>query len=121
MIFWGATADGLTNKEISLLLNQYDIKDVSPGITKADRLFNALYTRQQTDKCANNVPDKFDFRRHELIRVLAFAGLTLTEQGKLEGEKRVTMLSEAQKRADKLLSILSERKIHPDELKFCKA
>jgi uncharacterized protein (TIGR02391 family) len=59
--------------------------------------------------------------RHRLNEVLAFAGLTVTEAGKLGPVQAARTLDEAAERAGRLQSALLQRKVHPDVLKFCKA
>jgi hypothetical protein len=49
------TTDGLVGREIDALLSLANIPNVTPGITKNRRLFNALHSKQATDGCANNV------------------------------------------------------------------
>jgi len=143
----GDTNEGLTNTEIEQLLLRANIEDPiskipkSPyyytAISKKDRLYQALSTRQIQDKCGNNVAtfiltamspvryiqerEKFEFRLGELNKVLSFSGLAIGEDGKLRTSKKVETLSEAEQRAGRLSIELANRNAHPDVLAFCRA
>ena len=133
----GDTHAGLTGSEIGQILRDCGIDDPSPGITKRYRLFEALSRRQKLDRCGNNVVafiyaamnpvryvgnhELFENRRFQLNQVLAFAGYTLGEDGKLRQVKAVRTLNEAQERASRLRKELIARKVHPDVLRFCRA
>lgn len=130
------TSTGLTGGEIGSLLCSCGINDLSPGITKRRRLFEALNAKQATDRCANNVVafiqqamnparhvgenDYFEGQRSQLNEVFSFAGLELGEDGKIGVVTPVSTLAEAAQRADQLRRILRERDIHPDVLRFCR-
>jgi uncharacterized protein (TIGR02391 family) len=131
------TATGLKGSEIGRLLSECGIEDPSPGITKRDRLFDALAARQNRDRCGSNVvafilkamdpvrysrePALFQQRRDELNKVLAFSGLHLKEDGKLLKGTPARTLTEAQARANNLRVALQRRNVHPDVLRFCRA
>lgn len=133
----GDTNEGLTGTQIGQLLQRCGIDDPSPGITKRDRLFDALRARQDRDGCANNVvafiqtaldPVRFVGNaagfaafRDRLNEVLAFSGLHLGEDGKVRAVAHARTLDEAQERAGRLRSELARRKVHHDVLQFCKA
>ena len=51
----GNTGEGLTGSEIGQYLKACGIADPSSGLTKRHRLFEALRTKQDADRCANNV------------------------------------------------------------------
>src|SRR5437667_10255185 len=51
----GDTNTGLTGSQIGELLSRCGIVDPLPGLTKRDRLFEALRSRQERDGCANHV------------------------------------------------------------------
>lgn len=51
----GDTSNGLTGSEISYFLQQCNIKDVTPEITKWKRLYSALASVQNFDKCSNKI------------------------------------------------------------------
>jgi uncharacterized protein (TIGR02391 family) len=107
-----------------------------PGMTKRHRLFEALSAKQDRDGCANNVlafvqtaldPVRFIGNaagfafRDRLNEALAFSGLHLGEDGKLQAVTQARTLDEAQERAGRLRSELARRKVHHDVLQFCKA
>lgn len=133
----GATSNGLTGNEIGPVLQTCGIDDPSPGITKRRRLFDALQARQQRDKCGNLVvafvceamkpvryvgdEETFEYRRSQLNQVLAFAGYSLREDGRIEAATKTQTLTQAQKRAHKLRRELQNRRVHPDVLRFCRA
>ena len=133
----GDTNSGLSGSEIGQLLRDCGISDLSPSNTKRDRLFEALQWRQQQDRCANQVvafvqhsmnPVRythdhamFEDRRSQLNQVLAFAGYTVSQDGKLGRVTQAHTLAEAQERAGKLYHALMARHAHPDVIRFCKA
>ncbi len=133
----GDTAEGLTGSQIGQLLARCGIDDPSPGNTKRDRLFDALRAKQERDGCANNIlafvqtaldPVRFIGNaagfaafRDRLNEALAFSGLHLGEDGKLQAVSQARTLDEAQERAGRLRSELARRKVHHDVLQFCKA
>lgn len=133
----GDTDTGLTGSEIGQLLNNSRIDDPAPGFTKRYRLFEALSKRQESDSCANNIvafiqsamnpvryvdsQKSFELRRDRLNKALAFAGFTLGEDGKLHYTDVVHTLSEAEQRANHLRKQLSDRNVHTDVLRFCRA
>lgn len=51
----GETVDGYTGSEIELFLAQCSIPDISPGITKWKRLYNALANIQNIQQCSNSI------------------------------------------------------------------
>lgn len=131
----GATDTGLTGSEIARYLCECNIPDPVPGMTKRVRLFEALRTKQRADRCSNNLctfiervmspvihvdsKEYFETKRAELNRVLAFAGLSLTEEGKLKETSRATTIPAAEAMASRLRLRLQERGVHGDVLKFC--
>jgi len=118
-------------------LSRCGIADPSPGITKRDRLFDALRARQESDGCANHVlafiekaldpvrfignSQGFASFRARLNEALAFSGLHLGEDGRLVQVTPAQTLDEAQQRAGRLRAELTRRQVHPDVLQFCRA
>lgn len=51
----GATIGGLSGSQIYRFLNECNIPDIQPDITKRHRLFEALNSKQRQDCCANNI------------------------------------------------------------------
>ena len=133
----GDTSDGLTGSEIGRALTECGISDPGSGMTKWKRLYAALGERQGSDRSANAVaafilraleparwarePHRFQVMRDGLNEALVFAGLHLTEDGKLVRVDAATTLTEAQKRASRLRTELSRRQVHGDVLRFCTA
>ena len=107
----GDTATGLTGREIGRYLSERSIADPHPGMTKRDRLFEALRAKQNEDRCANNVlafikkvmdpvlyvdqQERFESRRSALNVVLAFSGIVLDEKGRLRRSVQARTISEA--------------------------
>jgi uncharacterized protein (TIGR02391 family) len=134
---------GLSNRELQEVLSAANVRDPtptpSPGtyvrISKRDRLFNALVTRQNADGNANGVlrfvktamdparytqnPGQFDSRRDVLNETLSFVSLEVTEEGKLRRVEQATTLSEARLRANRLRKHLVERRAHQRLLSAC--
>ena len=131
------TDTGLTGGEIGHLLANARISDLDPTLTKWRRLMNAFIGFQNENHCANNIYDfiskamapvrymneheLFEHRRGELNQCLAFVGLTLKEDGVIGRIAKAATIGEAAKRADKLKSKLSERNVHDDVIRFCRA
>jgi len=133
----GDTDKGLTGTEIGKLLLDSKIPDTDPSLTKWKRLYNAFANWQNDHQCSNNIwdfikramapvrylndKDKFEFRRIELNKRLSFIGIEITDAGKLVKTAIVDTIEEAERKADRLKSVLNERNVHQDVLRFCKA
>lgn len=133
----GDTVSGFTGSQIGQLLEECNIEDPMPGMTKWRRLYEVLLRQQNRDNCANNIcafiehamspsryldnQEKFSHFKYELNKILSFEGLCVGEDGKLQRTKKATTINEAEARASKLREILLSRKVHPDILKYCKA
>lgn len=131
------TDKGLTGSQIGQLLADSRIPDPNPEMTKWKRLYNAFAEWQNAKQLGNCVlmfvsramnptlyttqRDLFASRRDELNVVLAFAGIHVGEDGKIRRSTKAENLSEAMKRASRLHDALSNRNVHQDVLKFCKA
>lgn len=133
----GDTASGLTGGEIGRLLRDCRIEDPSPLMTKRHRIFAALSTCQERDRCGNNVAafimasmnpvrhvreqEQFIARKDKLNEVLAFASLSIGDDGRFRKVQVARTISEAKERAGRLLAEMHRRNVHADVLKFCKA
>jgi uncharacterized protein (TIGR02391 family) len=133
----GDTDDGLKGGEIEHTLRQVNIPDTDPTLTKWKRLFNAFAAKQNLSQNRTNIlqfirvtmrPEKYigNSERYETLRsnlniALSFCGLKVKEDGDLVMCDKVSTLSEAENRANRLKLSLRERDIHPDVLKFCRA
>ncbi|MBO9328637.1 TIGR02391 family protein [Achromobacter xylosoxidans] len=131
------TDNGLTGNEIGRLLQEIDIADPSPGMTKWKRLFNALADAQNRHQVGNHLimfinramnpvsyardTGAFVWRRHELNVVLAFAGFEVREDGKVKYADKATTLDAARTRAGRLRAALESRAVHPEVLNYCRA
>ena len=133
----GDTERGLTGSEIGRLLLQSKLKDIDSTNTKWKRIYNSFIDFQNKNHVANNIftfilysmdparfignKDLFEDLRETLNQQLAFAGFKISESGKLQKTKQALTLSEAQERAVRLKSKLSERNGHPEIFKYCHA
>ena len=131
----GDTGEGLTGAEIGHLLATCKIKDVAPTSTKRHRLYNAFAEDQNTrghrhilalirhamkpERYIRN-PERFEPLRARLNQALLFAGLMVSESGKINNVERAQTLSDAQRRAQDLRLDLISRGVHEDVLRFCK-
>jgi uncharacterized protein (TIGR02391 family) len=131
------TQHGVSGSEIAYLLQDCKIADVSPGITKWKRLFNALVTIQNERQMGNHVimvvnrvfkpvqysanPQKFSFLRDQLNVVLAFSGFHIGMDGKVRGADKVSNLNQALEKATRLHAALVSRGVHKDVLLFCRS
>lgn len=132
----GDTSSGFTGREIRSLLASCGLPD--PGeITKRDRLFEGLRAGQASGGGSGSTVARFlqeamdpvryradrelfEARWYELNVALAFAGIRIRDDGKLEAIPAAATLTEAQQRASKLRSELARRGIAGDVLRFCR-
>ncbi|HTD97777.1 MAG TPA: TIGR02391 family protein [Mucilaginibacter sp.] len=130
-----STTDGLTGTEIRKILNDCEITDTDPGMTKWKRLYNAFIHSQNHHQCSNYVlkflshamqPSRyvgndnlFHFRMNELNKRLSFIGLELSEKAQYKLVNKATTLSEAQQRASHFKYKLEMRNAHPTIIKYC--
>ncbi len=118
------------------LFGDCGIQDVSGQSTKWRRIYHTLLSRQEQDRCGNNVaafiravmqpvrfPDSgaFESTRKELNVRLVFEGLELDEQGQLQRVPVAKTLPDAEERAQVLAAKLKGRGIHPEAMRFCRA
>jgi uncharacterized protein (TIGR02391 family) len=131
------TTTGLTGSQIGHVLRDCRMPDVSPDITKWQRLYNAFVGCQNEHQAGNHVVmfitramnpvqytgsrDAFTTRRDELNAVLAFCGMELGDDGKVRRASRAANLDEALVRANRLKAALGTRNVHADVLQFCRA
>lgn len=133
----GETAEGLTGAQIDQALAQAGIPNVSPGITKRHRIFNALAAHQNKHGNGKSLvafirttmaPVRYRnehalhaCRMAELNQVLIYAGLAVDDKGdvvKLKGGAAST-LDEAAQRAGSIRSELRRRGTHRRVLDYC--
>lgn len=131
------TERGLTGSQIERLLQEIKVEDVSPGLTKWKRLFNALAEAQNKHQLGNHLimlinramnpvsyaRDKaaFDWRRSELNVVLSFSGFGVRKDGKVVRSRKETTIAGARARAGRLQAALESRNVHSEVLKYCRA
>ncbi|AOE85926.1 TIGR02391 family protein [Pseudomonas sp. TCU-HL1] len=131
------TSNGLTGTEIGRLLQEINVQDPSPDMTKWKRLFNALAGVQNRHQVGNHLimfinramnpvsyardPGTFAWRRDELNVVLAFAGFYVRDDGKVAFTDKATTLDAARARAGRLRAALETRSVHPEVLHYCRA
>lgn len=130
------TAQGLTGTQIGRLLQETQVADPSPDMTKWKRLFNALAGAQNQHQVGNHLimfinramnpvsyasdPGTFAWRRDELNVVLAFSGFYVREDGKVGYADKANTLDEARARAGRLKAALESRAVHVEVLNYCR-
>lgn len=132
----GDTNGGLTGSQIGHALAQYGLKDVDPINTKWKRLFNAFVVNQNQNQCSNYIlrfiqnvvnpqafsdASKFEEWRIQINEILSYIGYELKDDGQYKVVTQASTISEAQSRANKLLSDLKARNAHSDIFKYCTA
>lgn len=130
------TQKGLTGSQIERLLQEIKIIDTSPEMTKWKRLFNALAEAQNKYQVGNhlimfinramnpvnytNNKADFDWKRDELNIVLSFSGFYIRDDGRVYHSEKETTLKGVHARAGHLKSLLEDRKVHHEVLKYCR-
>lgn len=131
------TGRGLSGTQIERFLQEIEVADTSPGMTKWKRLFNALVGVQNQHQIGNHLimfinramnpvnyardPATFAWRRDELNVVLAFSGFYVREDGKVRHADKATTLDAARARAGRLKAALKSRVVHAEVLNCCRA
>lgn len=131
----GDTTAGLTDCEVSALLQTASIPDSEAGLETRQRLINAFAGLQTTRNDRTHIlafictamqparfarePERFEAMRANVNRALALAGLVVSEEGKLEAMRAAKKLSEASRRARELRADLTYRGAHPEVMRFC--
>jgi len=131
------TERGLSGTQIERLLQEIEIADPSPGMTKWKRLFNAMAGAQNQHQVGNHLimfinramnpvnyardAAAFAWRRDELNVVLAFSGFYVREDGKVGYADKATTLDAARARAGRLKAALESRAVHEEVLNYCRA
>lgn len=129
------TDQGLTGPEIQRILQVSNITDVSPGLTKWKRLFNALATWQNQHHCSDHLltflklslqpirflgkEDLFEARRHEVNKRLGFIGVEISKQGTLREVGKTSTITEAEERASVFKYKLETRNVHLQVFVYC--
>ena len=131
------TERGLTGTQIERLLQEINVTDVSPDLSKWKRMFNALAAAQNKHQLGNHLimlinramdpvnyardMEAFRWRRDELNVVLAFSGFYVRDDGKVGNADKATTLSAARARAGRLKAALESRNVHAEVLSYCRA
>ncbi|WP_321801283.1 TIGR02391 family protein [Burkholderia sp. BCC1988] len=131
------TERGLSGTQIERLLQEIEVADTSPGMTKWKRLFNALAVAQDQHQLGNHLimfinramnpvnyardTATFAWRRDELNVVLAFSGFYVRDDGKVGYADKATTLDAARARAGRLKAALESRVVHAEVLNYCRA
>lgn len=131
------TTRGLKGTQIGRLLQEIKVEDVSPDLTKWQRLFNALARAQNKHHVGNHLimfvtramnpvsyardREAFAWRRDELNVVLSFSGLQIKEDGQVARGTKETTLTGARARAGRLKAKLESRNVHSEVLRYCRA
>lgn len=130
-----ALGDAMIGSDISRVLAACDIADTSGESTKWKRLYYTFRDRQRQDKCANRVcqfveaalkparwsarPDGHRNVRNAVNVALLTAGLQAGEDGKIRVVSPAVTLDEARLRASRLRTLLDQRQVHSEVLRFC--
>ena len=132
----GDTSEGLTGSEIAYFLQQCDIKDVAPNITKWKRLYSAFASVQNNDKRSTRIlkfiqtvlnparytdHHSFEIKRNAINESLSYVGYALQPNGHFIEVAIANTITEAQQRANDLLANLKVRNAHKDIFKYCTA
>ncbi|WP_107316601.1 TIGR02391 family protein [Achromobacter xylosoxidans] len=133
----GDTERGLSGTQIERLLQEIEVADTSPGMTKWKRLFNALAEAQNKHQMGNHLimfitramnpvnyardPGTFAWRRDELNVVLAFSGFYVRDDGRVGYADKASTLDAARARAGRLKAALESRVVHAEVLNYCRA
>ena len=131
------TDTGLNGSEIRDILKQIGVIDTDPTMTKWRRLYYALVDNQNKHQDGNSVlsfiakalhpiryinkSEQYELMLRGVNTVLAFHGLKFRDDGKFHTIEPVSTLAEAEKRAQKLKTSVSDRNLHKDLLRFCRA
>jgi len=131
------TERGLSGTQIERLLQEINVADTSPGITKWKRLFNGLAGAQNEHLVGNHLimfinramnpvsyarePAMFAWRRNELNVVLAFSGFFVREDGQVGYADKAKTLDAARARAGRLKAALESRAVHAEVFNYCRA
>jgi uncharacterized protein (TIGR02391 family) len=131
-----ALADMNSHAEIRNLLLGCGIPDVSPGIAKPKRLYNAFVSWQNESQCSNlilayiqtrlkpelHLDRKIEFEKNlsKINQILSFAGWELTDYNKYRNIQKSETITQAEQRAKGLKVILEQRKTHEYIFQYCK-
>lgn len=146
MIFEQPTMEGIcrilggyaSGSQITTYLLQSNIDDIDgPQQTKWRRLYSAFVACQNSCQsnqkildyiCLQCAPSRFVDNEENFVQLLkkinmqlAFCGLELLQNGKIQNVNKATTISEAQQRAITLKDKLEKRNTHTQIIRYCKA
>lgn len=126
----------VTGSKLPLLLGQVYLKDTPELSTKWKRIFNAFVEYQNEKQCSNQIMhfikliiepanylgrlDQYQQLLLEISKILSFVGYEAREDGKIYPCTHAKNLSEAEQRANNLLSKLKQRDGHPSVFYYCR-
>lgn len=132
----GDTGNGFKGTEIGHILAQCRINDTDPTNTKWKRLYNAFAEAVNSSQSTNAVyafiqysfepaqgldnPERYNWMRMEVNRVLMLVGIEVGDDGKLRIISQAQTLSEVQRRTKALRDKLTGYGTHTEVLKCCK-
>ncbi len=128
--------DGLTGREIGVLLATLRMDDPTPDAAKRDRLTEAFIARHNHDRGDpkriitfitrvmepvkyRDRPELFTVRQDRLNERLAFVGLHLNDRGQVARGERAATLDEATRIATSVRDELRRRRVHDEVLRYC--
>lgn len=132
----GDTNNGLKGSDIGKLLHQLKMADPQPKASKQDRLTAAFVERHNLDSgdakrivtfithamepvLYRDRLDLFALRQDRLNERLAFVGLHVNDEGKMQKGAVARTLDEASRIATSIRDELARRKTHPEVLRYC--
>lgn len=133
-----AMESALTHRELTEVFERRSVPGADESVgSKVNRLRAGFEALQARRGCANEVlaivkevmapvrfagnAQRFEDLRVSVNRVLAFAGVSLRDDGQLVSIPAAKTLSEAEQRADRLRAKLMVREVHSEVLRFCQA
>lgn len=132
----GDTEKGYTGSELGHHLDQCRIKDIDPNLTKWKRLYNAFSFAVNSTGSTNTVysfiqycmepaqglknPERYNWMRMELNRVLMLAGIEIGDDGKFHAVSKAESLGEVQRRTKELRDKLTGYGAHHKVLECCR-
>jgi len=130
--------DAATGSELTRLFEAVSLVAPPEGNTKWKRIYAAMVERQREDGCSNVIlafiqtvldparfldeQGRYDGLLSRVNEILAFHGYRLGANGKFKLiPDQAETIDEAKGRANRLRKTLSDRGIHPEVLRFCRA
>jgi len=130
-----ATDNAFSNKDLERIMDAIGLKETSGQSTKWRKVYGSLLNHQRKARSGNIVaafleecmrpsrhrtqPHLFHRFRSDLNETLAFEGLSIDDSGCLVQGVQVKTLSEAAERADRVITELRRRDVHPQIMTYC--